>query len=239
MKKLFLFTCLFFILYTPIIIGTERFQDKKIKNISVIELQPTEFYSFSEFKTKDLNDQKQDSALWSTLNQINLGKLTLKTLSSSSLGQSYRSSNICDGKVETAWVEGVKGNGIGEWIKIKLDAIKDSPSSTPFSIIEVGIIPGYGKSSETWSENNRVKTATLVVYSPPPSYPKEYQWMVFRLNFQDKNNVQYFKLPDRKKAINLDPMTKEVWLRIDEVYKGTKYDDTCISEVILIGGCQS
>jgi hypothetical protein len=238
MKKLLLFACLFVMLCTPVISETERFPDEKIKNISVIELQPTEFYSFPEFKAKDLNDQKQISGLWSTLNQHNLDALTIKTLSSSSLGEGYQSSNICDGKAETAWVEGVKGNGIGEWIKIRLDAIRDSPSSTPFSVTEVGIIPGYGKSSKTWIENNRVKTATLVVYSPPPSNPQEYQWVGFRLKFQDKNEVQYFVLPDRTKAINLDPMTKEVWLRIDEVYKGTKYDDTCISEVILMGGCE-
>lgn len=174
----------------------------------------------------------------STLNPFNLGKLTIKTVSSSCLGPAYQSSYLCDGKMETAWVEGIKGNGIGEWIRIRLDAVKDSPSSTPFSIIEAGIIPGYAKNAKTWVENNRVKTATLVVYSPPPSYPKEYQWMVFRLNFHDVNQVQHFELPERKKAINLDPMTKEIWLRIDEVYKGIKYDDTCISEIIFIGGCE-
>ena len=79
MKKSLLFACLFVILCTPVICETERFPDKKIKNISVIELQPTEFYSFPEFKTNDLNDQKQYSALWSTLNQVNLGKLTVTT----------------------------------------------------------------------------------------------------------------------------------------------------------------
>lgn len=215
----------------------EVFPDELIKNTPVIELSPIEFYTFETFRDKDLLDQKTYSGLWSTLNQVNLDKLTISYAISSSLGTSYKSANICDGKTETAWVEGAKGNGVGEWIKIQLDAEKRSPSSTPFSVFEVGIIPGYSKSEKTWRENNRIKTLTMIVFSPPPSYPKEYEYMVFRLKLQDKNKLQYFELPDRKKAINLNPMTKTVWLRIEDVYKGTKYDDTCISEVILVGGC--
>lgn len=218
-------------------IGAEQFPNDKIKDNQIIELNPTKFYSFDTFKTNDLNDQKKYSGLWSTLHQVNLNALEKTIVASSVLGATYQGSNLFDGKTETAWVEGAKGNGIGEWIKIKLDAKKVSPSSTPFSVFEVGIIPGYAKSKKTWEENNRLKTALLIVHSPPISYPKEFEWVVYRLRLKDENKLQYFTLPDDMLETNSNPMTKTIWLKIEDVYKGTKFDDTCISEVVLVGGC--
>lgn len=225
-------------LSAPVAFSIEQFPVDKIKNIPIIDLKPTEFISLDEFEDKDLKDQKKYSGLWSTINQVNLDKLTITTTASSILGPTYQSSNICDKRTDTAWVEGAKGNGVGEWVKIKLDAIKDSPSSTPFSVRKVGIIPGYAKSQKTWIENNRVKSALFIVHSPPLSYPKEYEWVVYRLLLKDVNKLQLFVLPDDKIETNQNPMTKTVWLKILDVYKGTKYDDTCISEIVLIGGCE-
>ena len=61
--------------------------------------------------------------------------------------------------------------------------------------------------------------------------------MVYRLLLKDDQKLQLFKLSDDKIAGNMDPMVKDIWIRIDDVYQGTKYDDTCISEFVIIGGC--
>lgn len=39
--------------------------------------------------------------------------------------------------------------------------------------------------------------------------------------------------------VNMCPMENTTWLKIEEIYKGSKFDDTCISEIVLIGGSQS
>ena len=218
--------------------GIEEFPSSKIRNIDIVELQPTELTSYDQFKKQDLKDQEKYSGMWSTVNTINLDSLKIKTEVSSTLGQSYSKSNIFDGKIDTAWVEGTKGDGIGEWVNIQIDATLESPSTTPFSVRKIGIIPGYSKSQKTWNENNRVKSALLVIYTPS-AFPKENEWVVYRLKFEDIDKLQIFKFPIEKIAANLDPMTSTVWFKIEDVYKGTKYQDTCISEIVLMGACSS
>ncbi len=222
-------------------VNKERFPSDKFEDISITELEPVEFYSLSEYNKSDLELQKKASGIWSTLNQINLNQYSITSIASSELGKQYARSNLYDGKAETAWVEGAKGNGIGEWVKIKIDAYRGASeyTTTPFSIEEIGIIPGYAKSEKTWLENNRVKTLLLIVHSPPPLYSKKLEWVAFRLLLQDNNKLQYFKLPDNKIASNDSPMTKIAWIKIEEIYEGTKYDDTCISELVLYGGCSN
>ena len=124
-------------------------------------------------------------------------------------------------------------------VKINIDAYSSfsEVTSTPFSIFEIGVLPGYGKSLKTWTENNRVKKLLVIIYSPQPSFHQKNEWVVFRLNLIDENRLQVFQLPHNKISANyLDGMKKEIWLKIDDIYKGTKYDDTCISEFVAVGG---
>lgn len=221
------------------IIGEEQFPTKEIKDIKAVELKPTDSIAFEDYVKKDL-ENINGYDWWSTLHFKKLTKFTLTTSASSTLNNSdlYKSANLCDGKAETAWVEGVKGNGIGEWIKIAIDAYSSfsEVTTTPFSIFEIAILPGYAKSQKTWVENNRVKKLQVIIHSPSPSYPKENEWIAFQLDLKDKNDLQVFKIPNDKTPVNFDPMKHEIWLRIMDVYKGTKYDDTCISEFVAVGG---
>ncbi len=215
----------------------EQFPVGKIANIPIVELHPKEFYQYHEFAAKDQAEQKRSSGIWNTITpKINLNELKIKVTASSTLGNHYQAMNIIDKKVETAWVEGVKGSGKGEWVKLKLDAEKISHSSTPFSIRTIGIIPGYAKSQKTWYENNRVKKMLVVIYTPA-SATQENEWVALRLFLKDVNKLQLFEIPIDYIAYNFDPMTKTVWFKIEDVYPGTKYDDTCISEIVLRGGC--
>lgn len=242
MKKVinaFLLVLTFFYILS-IGISANPFPENKLKKINIVELKPTKLYQFKEFKIFDLKYQNQFlGSRWSTIHpRINLSKFVIKTLASSELSKKYSSSNLFDNKLDTAWVEGANEGGIGEWVKIKIEAEKDSPTTTPFSITKIGIIPGYAKSTDSWENNNRVKTLLVIIHSPPPlSIPKN-EWVVYRLILKDVNMLQVFDLPEETRVSN-EPMIKNVWIRIESIYKGKKYDDTCISEMVLVGGCSS
>jgi hypothetical protein len=242
MKKNYIFLLMLLLLllsWTIITTATnEQFPTEKIANIPIIELHPEECYSYHEFAEQDQAIQKKASGIWNTITpKINLDDLKIKVTASSTLGKAYQSTNIIDKKLETAWVEGVKGSGKGEWVKLTLNAKKVSHSSTPFSISSMGIIPGYAKNQTTWNENNRVKTMLVVIYTPA-SATQENEWVAFRLFLKDENKLQLFEIPIDYIAYNFELMTKTVWFKIEDVYKGTKYDDTCISEIVLRGGCE-
>jgi len=220
----------------------EQFPLNEIRGIKPVDLWPEKLLSFNEYKENDLDELKEFGSWWSSLHpDENLDWLTLSTFASSTLGKAYEGANIYDGKIDTAWVEGVGGNGIGEWIKIDIEAYSSLAefTTTPFEITSFSVIPGYGKSAKTWIENNRVKKLLVVIYSPPKAIPKENEWVVIRLNFRDENKFQVFTLPLAQMTTSIDEMKKTVWLRIEEVYRGTKYEDTCISEFVMSGGFTS
>ena len=73
-----------------------------------------------------------------------------KIKASSSLGDSYKAEFANDLSYKTAWVEGKKDEGIGEYLEYYFK--NDSPRIT-----EIIISNGYMKSEETWKNNNRVK----------------------------------------------------------------------------------
>ena len=159
MKKIICLTLLV-IICSYNIIAVEEFPCNYIQNIKIVDLWPEDCLTFEEFSKVNLNEIEKDPDKWSSLYpNENLNQITLTTLASSVLGDKYKSENICDGKIETAWVEGVGGDGIGEWIKISIDAytVLSEITTTPFEISKIAIIPGYGKSEKTWVENNRVK----------------------------------------------------------------------------------
>jgi hypothetical protein len=64
----------------------------------------------------------------------------------------YYASNAMDGKRNTAWIEGVDGAGLGEWIRFDFDR----------EIVLHRILwqPGYFKSPQIWAENNRLAAVT-------------------------------------------------------------------------------
>lgn len=202
----------------------------KIKNFGInildtkfAELEPIELASFDDFSKKDF-DSKKEITYWSTMWHDNLDKLDIITKSSSTL-RGYPVTNLFDKRHETAWVpgaKGTKGNGIGEWVSINLYPKKpDCPSGFEY----FSMVPGYLKSDKTWEENNRVKSVLLVYKSA------DYQDSILRLKFKDYKGFQTF---DIGHYIDLDFEAK-FWVIIEDIYKGTKYDDTCISEIVING----
>lgn len=116
----------------------------------------------------------------------------------------YYAANAIDGKRSTAWIEGVDGPGIGEWIRFDFDR--------DIVIHRILIEPGYFKSPQIWSGNNRLATITAQ-FSDGSSR---------ELTFTDSMTSQKVDVG----AIR----TKWVRFVIKSVYYGTD-PDTALSEV--------
>ena len=116
--------------------------------------------------------------------------------------------NLVDDEPSTAWCEGKPDDGIGEWIEFAFHE--------PRKLERLGIVVGYAKSGNTFRSNNRVKT---VIVSMPNCDS-------FKVDLKDTHETQYVELPSEDE-------TKSVVITIQEVYRGSRYRDTCISEITL------
>ena len=139
-----------------------------------------------------------------------------KIKASSSLGDSYKAEFANDLSYKTAWVEGKKDEGIGEYLEYYFE--NDSPRIT-----EIIISNGYMKSEETWKNNNRVKKLKLYVNGVPFGI----------LNLKDSRTDQYFEIGTLGHNKNRTDLILK--FEILEVYKGSKYNDTAITEIYFDG----
>ena len=139
-----------------------------------------------------------------------------KIKASSSLNDSYKAEFANDLSYKTAWVEGKKDEGIGEYLEYYFK--NDSPRIT-----EIIISNGYMKSEETWKNNNRVKKLKLYVNGVPFGI----------LNLKDSRTDQYFSVGTLGHNKNGTDLVLK--FEILEVYKGNKYNDTAITEIYFDG----
>ena len=139
-----------------------------------------------------------------------------KIKASSLLGDSYKAKFANDLSYKTAWVEGKKDEGIGEYLEYYFK--NDSPRIT-----EIIISNGYMKSEETWKNNNRVKKLKLYVNGVPFGI----------LNLKDSRTDQYFSVGTLGHNKNGTDLILK--FEILEVYKGSKYNDTAITEIYFDG----
>lgn len=129
--------------------------------------------------------------------------------SSTLLGRTkpYHVREIMDNDLKTAWVEGKPDDGVGEWVEFTFD---------PEIILErISLINGYTRSETLYQANNRVKK--------------------IRISFDDGTYIdQELKDGELKPQTITLPEPKQIRilrLTILETYKGSKYNDTCISEI--------
>lgn len=159
-------------------------------------------------------------------------------------------------KVDTAWVEGVKGDGIGEWVLIPIKPIGDAVSHLSSKIthsscyeVSFGINNGYQQNEDLYRKNNRVKEAKVSVYVAPYGCGQDEAYLcsnpecvyenVFKISDEIQENPFYLNydthsflvvLPEKYSDLT-DPMEFYLKFEILSVYKGSKYDDTCISNL--------
>ncbi|AUP80729.1 NADase-type glycan-binding domain-containing protein [Flavivirga eckloniae] len=143
----------------------------------------------------------------------------------------YKKANLLDKDPKTAWVEGVKGNGIGEKIRFSFD-MGTHPDVITFT-------PGYFNTEDTWYKNNRVskfKIKFLTIeddaYSREllgeiiVSIPKEptINSIVPNIYSVNVSSIFFQNMP----AEEFEIVEFEI---IDVDSTNAKYNDTCISEI--------
>lgn len=143
-------------------------------------------------------------------NATSQNKLTINVTASSVRysvqSNTYEPTNVIDGSRKTAWIEGVDGPGLSEWLRFDF--------GREVNLHRIIILPGYFKSPDIWKLNNRLASATLS-FSDGTSRA---------INFPDRMDRQSFDLGSVK--------TRWVRLEIEEVYAGSD-PDTAISEVVF------
>jgi hypothetical protein len=124
-------------------------------------------------------------------------------------GGSYHPWSAIDGLLTSCWAEGVKGSGVGEWITLTFPGV--------IEVQRIGLDVGFDKDSTLFAANNRVKKATIR-FSTGDS---------LELEFADSRGIQVRDIASVQ--------TTFVTVVIDEVYPGSKYDDTSLAEIEVWG----
>ena len=124
----------------------------------------------------------------------------------------YIPANVLDGDNDTAWIEGIPGNGEGEWVEL---STVDRESAT---LTVLNILPGYTKSDEVYFNNSRPKDILV--------------------DFSDGSQID-FQLKDEKGQWQNIPLggaisTSFIKITIISVYAGTKFTDTAIAEIVVV-----
>jgi len=225
------------------------YKDRKIKKAELIKtMNSSEYEIFVKQNRSSLVSSRHLKAFFSSesdLSESDLTRISYK-LSSSGFKNKYEVKNIFDEDPTTAWVENSKDFGKGEWIRLDIEntyrggKVSVNNASAYRKII---IFPGYGKSEELFYQNNRLKSALLFIAVDDSVFtfeepllnkvhgnPKKYVHCE-RFSFADEPKYHYFHLP-------YDPTfegSKFIFmLFIEDVYKGSKYNDTCVSEIQLV-----
>ena len=141
----------------------------------------------------------------------------------------YSPEKAFDGKLVTSWVEGRKNDGIGESIAFQVNKIR-----------KLQVLPGVGD-ARYFKKNNRLKKATFTLhklldfgaaqcgvetsFDPNPLYRTI-------LNFKDQMKIQSFEIDFKAKSSSkVNDHGYVAIIIIKEVYRGTHWRDTCISEI--------
>jgi len=125
----------------------------------------------------------------------------------------YYPANAFDGDITTAWVEGVSGNGIGECLSITF--------GEPVNIQAFGFDNGYAKSESLYYKNSRPKNLKFVFETESGTENTTF-------SFDDKYDGDFFF-----HYANSFKQVKKVNVYIEDVYPGTKYEDTCITDIFF------
>lgn len=130
----------------------------------------------------------------------------------------YKADNIDDYNLKSAWIEGQKGYGIGEWVEYRFD--KTDFSNSGLEINGLFLFNGYRKSLKSWEENSRIKKLKITINGED----------FIELELQDTYKIQSCEF-DSKSLGSI----KTLRFEIIDTYPGTKYKDVGLSELRFKG----
>lgn len=192
-------------------LNDEHLVDKKV-SIAIFRAGCLEYHlDFSKkelmnFVDKNKKKYSNDSFFSSIFNEETLGFAKASSILEAA---KYSPQKIRDGDYATAWVEGDKGSGLNQWLEIFNQS--NYPDRNIYKSLK--IINGYAKSEATYKTNNRVRKALLEF--------SDGQKQIIELKDTMEPQIVTFN----------ESIIQSVKLTILDVYKGTKYNDTCISEI--------
>jgi hypothetical protein len=125
---------------------------------------------------------------------------------------------LFDGRMGTAWVEGVSGGGAGEFITLRLTNIVGNVGNYIY-LKGFKLNNGYCKDRETWVKNGRVKKIKVYING------------VEKYNGHLEDTMKEQTVTLGRYTIGVDDVIK---IEILGVYPGSKYEDTAISELVPI-----
>ena len=159
---------------------------------------------------------------WCSVSQYTVNAIASSTLKPHG-AYSYPATNVTVENRENAWAEGAEGSGIGEYIELEHTCTVGTPEyETDIGFTELCIVNGYAVTETGWEENNRVKALKLY-------FKQAYVAMIL---LEDTILPQYIDIS----SLNLKVENGEsanFKFEISEVYRGTKYDDTCITGLLI------
>ena len=144
----------------------------------------------------------------------------------------YSAYNLLDNDNNTAWVEGESDFGKNVRIKINVKGV----------VTQILLVNGFRKSSKTYYENNRVKKIALYIDGTrlgEMEFPDRPFHKVTMANILDEGELinlgNFFdKNYDKTRKGRAFFCKSNLEIEILEVYPGTKYNDTCISDIYMI-----
>ena len=124
-------------------------------------------------------------------------------------GEYFEAKYLADGKADKAWIEGVDGSGLGQWVKL------DVPAGT--QVAGLKIWNGYWITPTYWERYNRAKDIEVQI---------------------DEGEVHKFVLKDEMKPemVRLPAAVSgsSIRIKIKGIHKGNTYNDTGFSEIQIL-----
>jgi hypothetical protein len=127
--------------------------------------------------------------------------------------ENYHPNYAADDDPATAWVEGGKSSGAGEWLRVQVTTLDKTTR------VRLRVRNGYQKSKDLWKANARAKAVTVRLL--PGKTEKQ-------VTLADADGWQEIVVDQPSGPI------KAVELAVGSVYEGTKYADLCISDVQVL-----
>jgi hypothetical protein len=151
----------------------------------------------------------------------------------------------------TAWREGAKGNGIGEWILFLISESYIFPSGKTYHALRIR--NGVATNRDSWQKNTRIRTLKIEPILRSWDYSVEPHLQIIplpvqRITLADTYEEQILRLPER---IIIPPQVNKiredgailteksysvsVTLTVEDVYPGTLYSQASLSEINFLG----
>lgn len=140
---------------------------------------------------------------------------------SSFLDENHSVHKLNDLDETTSWIEGVAGDGIGEWIKVSGLRLGEHGDGNLIVFKN-----GFGKDLDHWKDYNRVKDLNIYLEVPINDQPRRV--LVGEIHLMD---TPYLQVVD---VWNLDEYGFPLIFEITDIYKGEKFEHTALASIFFI-----